>query len=1224
MFTLKVKEIIDFELDGKESPIFVFIGVDSYINVDAFADNITDIETFTKNGNIQLFNKEWFTKVFINLQNDAKKYHILSFAQFCYLNIHLNADFFSSRIVLIRDTLRMLLPISKEDFLSFNNGLLVEERRPDSLPEYMAEQHRIGYDYFFSINAPLDGYATVRLFEDKVPLRKLSATGQYEVIDIINDPYAMDVFINQCIKEQNFQKKVLVRVHEKHPQDKSIKLLLQEANGLLSNFGGEMFEFQDAPVSSEFKISDTTLALLKRYWGNEASFRELKVYENPDYKKTVIPISQGQIVETIINEYKNAQKGNVVKDLFLTAPTGSGKSLLFQLPAFYVSENNDITIIVSPLIALMKDQVNQIWSERGFKKVQYINGELSLIDRDRVIEECKNGEIDILYMAPELLLSYDISFFIGERKLGLLVIDEAHLITTWGRDFRVDYWFLGQHINKIRKYKDYSFPMVAVTATAIYGGDNDMVFDSINSLNMNDPHIYIGEVKRSDITFVIDNHEKFKSNYDSEKEIETVSFIKNISKSGIKTIIYTPYTRQIEKIQDRLSADGYKDCAVSYHGGLSAEAKDFAYQRFRTNETKIMIATKAFGMGVDISDIQVVYHHAPSGLLPDYVQEIGRVARKTNSKGFAALSYAVEDQRYSKVLYGMSSIKLYQLKEVLKKIYKVYLNSGKKRNMLISVNDFAYIFDDIIDIDQKVMTALMMIEKDYLAKSRFNVIVARPKKLFAKVYARTTYAGYTNLKNKYPDSFELISNKEDYYSIKLNLDDIWQKNFSDKSFPRIKYDYYSGKLFENEQIELTPQMKITYKLEKDHYYICDVLEGLFSSLKQSFSVLDKHYFTEEQFNEQLKDVLPEKSKRDKIVKFVLSTYSGISSMGNKFVEEDAFLQRRKGVNHKIEYKVFTRKYIRNFATLQSRFSLMFPSNDSSYAVRYVSTGSELLLNYTRLGCILEILELASYESLGGDSPMLFVRINDPLRIKRDSEDNNYVNSLLTKTRRRHETSSELFDHFFLHAFENNERWDFIEDYFLGKSSDELIESYPGREKNHIDIVQYLENNVSKQGLSQESISRAQGALNIYPPHEGEIYYSNRLLTLENQTMKISEWLKYDPITLDKAVRKYKLTLPEDYKFLQSRLLHNHFEYYRDVMGLKLWIEFPGYNQLVSASIPYTDDPIKFYKWWKQNEEKVTLSFKEKIDLFLRVEAIKPGTILMRHRKIIENKKNRKY
>lgn len=203
-----------------------------------------------------------------------------------------------------------------------------------------------------------------------------------------------------------------------------------------------------------------------------------------------------------------------------------------------------------------------------------------------------------------------------------------------------------------------------------------MVFDNISSLYMHDPHIFIGEVKRDNITFVIDNHDKYPSNYDSEKEKETVSFIKRISQENVKTIVYAPYRRHIDRIQQRLTADGVENIAVSYHSGLPNDVKNFAYQRYKSGESDIMIATKAFGMGVDIPDIQLVYHHAPSGLLPDYIQEIGRAARIKEMNGFAALSYAIEDQRYSRKLHGMSALRQYQLKEVLNKINKLFIISN--------------------------------------------------------------------------------------------------------------------------------------------------------------------------------------------------------------------------------------------------------------------------------------------------------------------------------------------------------------------------------------------------------------------------------------------------------------------------------------------------------------------------------------------------------------------
>ena len=255
--------------------------------------------------------------------------------------------------------------------------------------------------------------------------------------------------------------------------------------------------------------------------------------------------------------------------------------------------------MVSPLIALMKDQVNAIDKDRNFDKVAYINSELSLIDRERIIESCKSGEIDILYMSPELLLSYDITHFIGFRRLGLLVIDEAHLITTWGRDFRVDYWFLGNHIRKMRKFHNLKFPMVAVTATAIYGGANDMVFDSIDSLVMHNPHIFIGQVKRNDIEFIVNNYERFTIKYEASKTSQTVDFIKKINELGLKTLVYTPYTRHIRQILDQVNAD-QQQIATGYYGSLDSLNKEFAYRQFKSGERKIMISTKAFGMGVDI------------------------------------------------------------------------------------------------------------------------------------------------------------------------------------------------------------------------------------------------------------------------------------------------------------------------------------------------------------------------------------------------------------------------------------------------------------------------------------------------------------------------------------------------------------------------------------------------------------------------------------------------
>ena len=532
-----------------QNPIYVFIGIEQYVNMDAFAGYLADSKTFNINGNKTVFNTTWFAEVFSTLNmaltNQEQNYTILSFPQFSYLISYIQPDFFKNRIVIVQDGFRILLPLPKENYLEKSEEENIEERN-EFMPVYMAEQMQIGNNYYYSAKMPIEAFSTLTVFSKKKSMQLLPDDNEHEVIDTATDPYGLDTFINQCLQEDDFSKNIIVKVFKKQPLNRQEKIKLEKVNWLLNLFGGQLYELDEKAVEEDFIPSEETTALLKKYWGEKASFRELRVYKDPNYGKEIVSISQGLIVETIINEYKNAKQDKEVRDLFLTAPTGAGKSLLFQLPAFYVSQNHDVTIVVSPLIALMKDQVEQIRRERGFEKVFFLNSELSLIDRNKVIEDCQNGEIDVLYLSPELLLSYDITYFIGkERKLGLLVIDEAHLITTWGRDFRVDYWFLGQHINKIRKNYGYRFPMVAVTATAIFGGDNDMVYDSKSSLYMHDAHTYIGEVKRKNITFVIDNHEKYTSNYDSEKEKETVRFVEAIADAGVKTIVYAPYRKHI-------------------------------------------------------------------------------------------------------------------------------------------------------------------------------------------------------------------------------------------------------------------------------------------------------------------------------------------------------------------------------------------------------------------------------------------------------------------------------------------------------------------------------------------------------------------------------------------------------------------------------------------------------------------------------------------------------
>ena len=300
---------------------------------------------------------------------------------------------------------------------------------------------------------------------------------------------------------------------------------------------------KDIPIRNEF------FQLLKLYWQAD-NFREIEFYENPDNSADKILVTQGTIIEAIVKQVEAAEDGLEYQDVFVTAPTGAGKSLLFQIPAIYLAQNKSLlTLVISPLKALMLDQVRQL-QEKGVEGVAYINSDLSHVQKQSIIEQVQEGRVSILYLSPELLLAYDIRSLIGdERKIGLVVVDEAHLVTTWGRDFRIDYWYLGTYLKKLRinKYdnRQNQFVIAAFTATAVYGGNDDMVFETIDSLNMNrNPLKYLGNTRRKNISFYIETW-RAQQSYTSERFDITKFRICDFVKSGKKTIVYAPYRRHI-------------------------------------------------------------------------------------------------------------------------------------------------------------------------------------------------------------------------------------------------------------------------------------------------------------------------------------------------------------------------------------------------------------------------------------------------------------------------------------------------------------------------------------------------------------------------------------------------------------------------------------------------------------------------------------------------------
>lgn len=1218
-FTANLDKCITLYRKKISNPIFVLTGILPYVDISKYKDYITDIETFDVDGGKDVYTENWFVKFFATLSQN-RDFHILSHQQYVYLTEFLLADIYADRTIVIYDNLRSYYPLPLNSYVENISGEKMDER-PDGLPAYQADQIKHGTCCFYSLRKIDDKIKQIPFFTQTRELDSIvSEKIDCDVIDTSSDQFSCDFFLNDCIASNDFSKKLAVKVFKKNMLAPFIKSNLSLLNYILSLFGGGIYEIQENQIPKEYIASEASTSLLLKYWGDKAEFRNINIYENPDLGRTTIPISQGLIVDTIIKEYENGRKGTEPRDVFITAPTGAGKSLIFQLPSFYAAQYGDMTIVVSPLKALMKDQVIALHTQRNYHRVEYINSDLNLIDRDRIIEQCKDGNIDILYLSPELLLSYDIRYFIGERRLGLLIIDEAHLITTWGRDFRVDYWYLGNHVNKIRKFSESKFPLVALTATAVYGGTNDMVFDSINSLYMSNPHKFIGEVRRKDIEFVIDNHEEYSSGtFDNNKEEETLNFIKGVKELDLKTIVYAPFTKHVKKLETAAN-EIEPNMMIPYHGKMCADEQNISYQKFLENKCKIMVCTKAFGMGVDIPDIQVVYHHTPSGLIPDYIQEIGRVARKKDLKGYAALTFSLSDLKYSKQLFGISAIRNFQLREVIKKVYKYFESNGRKRNMLMSSNDFSFIFNDDPDLDQKVSSALMMIEKDYLIKHRFNVLIARPKRIFSKVFARIPSLSYNRLNAKYGKCCKEFNYRDfgDYHYVELDLEKIWSTYFSDKSFPTVKNEFYKQKLFHEDQIELIPLIKIIHTIEipaDEAYnrlqYVLDTINSVLTLLRSRGA-----FFTENEFKALIEERLKSKYDVIKLSKFILSTYGG-RKVDVYHLETDSFLQCRRRSEFIEEYQVFNTNYEAKLSQLKTIFAKLYANNDKQKAIRYLSAGEIVLKNHIRLGSIIEIMGLGTFETHGGEDPKLFIRINDPRRIKFDSENTNYKNKIVESIKNRYLSSTEIFEHFFTNYLSNDTRWDFIEDFFLGVSNDELLEQYKGGTRNHIDIIEYLRNN-AKQCETTTHYSLNYERVHNFPPKQGVTYYSNNYLTLEGKTHRLCEWMTNDPVLLHRIMVEIDFKIEyEYYKVLMNRLEQKFPLYYRDFMGLKMRIDFPGYDTKVQASVPYKDQPVKFYKWWKSNKNTIYLSTKEKIMLFFEVERIKPGTLNQAHLKMIK-------
>jgi ATP-dependent DNA helicase RecQ len=323
--------------------------------------------------------------------------------------------------------------------------------------------------------------------------------------------------------------------------------------------------------------------------------------------------NQGAIINSVLSG----------KDTFVIMPTGGGKSLCYQLPAM-MSEG--VAIIVSPLIALMKNQVDLV---RGYSEkdnvAHFLNSTLTKKQIKEVHKDLLGGHTKMLYVAPETLTKQENLVFFNDLKISFFAVDEAHCISEWGHDFRPEYRRLREIMDMVNPH----VPVIALTATATPKVQSDI----IKNLALRDPEIFISSFNRPNLYYEIQPKVK------KDQTIRSiVKFI--LGHKGKSGIIYTLNRKTTEELSDMLVANGIK--SVAYHAGLDSKLRAERQDLFMNEDVQVIVATIAFGMGIDKPDIRYVIHYNIPKSIENYYQETGRAGRD-GLEGVCVLYYSHKD-----------------------------------------------------------------------------------------------------------------------------------------------------------------------------------------------------------------------------------------------------------------------------------------------------------------------------------------------------------------------------------------------------------------------------------------------------------------------------------------------------------------------------------------------------------------------------------------------------
>lgn len=409
------------------------------------------------------------------------------------------------------------------------------------------------------------------------------------------------------------------------------------------------------------------------------------------------------------NAAQAAVKG---KSLLAIFPTGGGKSLTFQLPALMEGRTvHGLTVVISPLQSLMKDQVDNL-DNRGITDAVTINGLLDPITRAHNIQRVIDGDASLLYISPEMLRSKTIERILTNRHVVRFVIDEAHCFSSWGQDFRVDYLYIGKFIREYQEKKRCKtpIPVSCFTATA----KQKVIQDICDYFKLHlglELELFASSASRTNLQYSV-----IHSDTDEDKYTKLRSLVASCDGPAI---IYVSRTKRTKELAAKLSRDGYK--SLPFNGKMTSDEKIRNQEAFMNDQVRIIVATSAFGMGVDKKDVGMVIHYDISDSLENYIQEAGRAGRDPALSARCYVLYSDSDLDKHFILLNQTKLSISEIQQVWKAVKQMTRQRMKVYSSALEIARQAGWDDSVSDIETRVKTALSALEQSGYIERGNNV-----------------------------------------------------------------------------------------------------------------------------------------------------------------------------------------------------------------------------------------------------------------------------------------------------------------------------------------------------------------------------------------------------------------------------------------------------------------------------------------------------------------------